>query len=68
MKGAARENPGQSVAGVFCVRELRASKAVSLRISALTEPPLYVPSMALRGFGGRPVRQFLMVSETAKKP
>ena len=32
-----------------------------------TEPPLKAPSVALRGFGGRPVRQFLIVQGLFKK-
>ncbi len=49
-----------------CVPGLRYSKQPPNAFLTRTEPPLDVPSMALRGFGGRPVRQFMAVPGTVK--
>ena len=67
-KGAARERGGGGVGddSFACVHGLRHSKQSRIVYIKRTEPPLNAPSMALRGFGGRPVRQFLDILGTVK--
>ena len=65
---AARESLGQRGFGLVGVYGLRASKRFRRGSTRRTESPFNVPSMALKGFVGRPVRQFLLADETVKNP
>ena len=51
-----------------CVHGLRRSKQSRIGCFMRTKPPFDAPSMAQKGFGGRPVRQFLGMGGLLRTP
>ena len=67
MKYVAGEERRQRGDVLRCVPGLSVPKQFREDFARRTKPPLNAPSMALRGFGGRPVRQFLRLDGTVKE-